>query len=104
MSEKPAGGATRERALAPMLPPWANTVWVSGSYAEPGQLVAVDAAMAPIRPLPLRFPRIGGVNGDGAYLYRFNASSACARNSGVKSMTSSGTRMNVRAYGGGFVG
>ena len=36
-------------------------------------------------------PRIGGVNGDVPTLYRFSTSSACARSSGVKSITSSGT-------------
>src|SRR5438552_5908963 len=47
MSENPFGGATSDRAPTAMLPACANTVCVSGSAADPGQLVAVDATMAP---------------------------------------------------------
>ena len=46
----------------------AKTVCVSGSYAEPGQFVAVPAPMAPRGPFTL--PSIGGVKGDVPTLYR----------------------------------
>jgi len=90
MSENPFGGATSDRAPTAMLPACANTVCVSGSAAEPGQLVAVDATIAPYSG-PAALPTIGGANGDGSYLYFFRRSSACARSSGVKSIKSSGT-------------
>ena len=73
---------------------WAKTTCVSGSPAEPGQLVAVPAPTAPR--MPVRFPSIGGVNGELPTRYRFSTSSACARSSGVKSMTSSGIRRKLR--------
>src|ERR1700694_4572709 len=47
MSENPGGGATSDRDPAPVLPPCTKAVRVSGSYAEPGQFVTVDAPMAP---------------------------------------------------------
>ena len=49
-------------------------------------------------------PSIGGVNGDAPTRYRLIASCACARSSGVKSIRSSGTRIMLREYAGGFVG
>src|SRR5438093_920724 len=67
MSEKPGGGATSDRA-ATRLDACANTVCNSGSYAEPGQFVAVPAPTAPTG--PFRLPRIGGVKGDGPTRYR----------------------------------
>src|SRR5437588_9641691 len=93
MSENPFGGATSDRAPTPMLPAWAKTTWVSGSAADPGQLVAVDATIAPYSG-PAALPIIGGAKGDGSYLYFFSRSSACARSSGVKSIRSSGTSDN----------
>src|SRR5690349_24643099 len=61
ISENPGGGATSERADG-VFPACAKTVCSSGSYAEPGQLVAVPAPIAPR--MPLTSPSTGGVNGD----------------------------------------
>src|SRR5437016_5241733 len=101
MSEKVEGGATSDRA-ATRLDACANTVCVSGSYAEPGQFVAVPAPIAPSG--PFTFPRIGGVNGDVPILYFSRTCNACSRRAGVKSITSSGIFRNCREYAGGFVG
>src|SRR3954451_5849742 len=101
MSENPCGGATSERDVG-ALPACAYTTCCSGSAADPGQLVAVPAPTAPSR--PVTEPRIGGVNGEVPTLYRFSTSSACARSSGVKSITSSGIRRKLRPYAGGLVG
>src|SRR5439155_17683484 len=101
MSEKPGGGATSDRA-ATRLDACANTVCNSGSYAEPGQFVAVPAPTAPTGPFTL--PRIGGVKGEVPTLYFSSTCSACSRSAGVKSITSSGTFRNCREYAGGLVG
>ncbi len=61
MSENPGGGSTSDRADG-VLPACAYTTCVSGSAAEPGQLVAVPAPTAPR--MPLTVPSIGGVNGE----------------------------------------
>src|SRR5262245_32771410 len=52
---------------------------------------------------PLESPRLGGLNIAPKW-YRSVSFIACARSSGVKSIRSSGTLMNCRAYAGGLVG
>src|SRR5688572_19015459 len=103
MSENPFGVSTSDRVDAGTLPACAKTTWSSGSYEMPGQLVAVPGPTAPSRVL-LTLPSTGGLNGDGACLYRFSTSSASCRSAGVKSIRSSGTRKWLRAYGAGLVG
>src|SRR5262249_26480012 len=67
LSENFGGGAVND--LAPgVFPAWAKIVCVSGSYAEPGQFVAVPGPITAIGPLTL--PRIGGVKTDVPTLYR----------------------------------
>src|SRR3989442_9382241 len=98
MSENVWGGATSDLALT-TFPACAKTVWVSGSYADPGQFVAVPAPIAPS--MPLMFPNIGGVKGDVPILYFSRTWRACSRRAGVKSIMSSGLR-NWRGDAGGF--
>ena len=62
MSEKPFGGATSDVAVMFTLFACAITLWVSGSYAAPGQFVppmALPMLIAPSNPFTL--PRIGGL-------------------------------------------
>src|SRR5262249_11321060 len=76
---------------------------VSGSYPAPGQLVPPLAVPNVSAASSWLSPTIGGRN-IGPVLYRATLSFACARNSGVKSIKSSGTLTYCLAYAGGLVG
>src|SRR5262245_36288351 len=81
----------------------ANTVCVSGSYPAPGQLV--PPLVVPIVSAPIGPPTVLAAGGRniGPVLYSWKFFTACARISGVKSISSSIVTA-CRAYAGGLVG
>src|SRR6478735_8851259 len=77
-----------------------NATWVSGSYEPPGQLVPPDERKPPMNPSSLL--TTGGVK-IGPSLYFARLFTACARSSGVKSISAVSVTP-CRSYAGGFVG
>src|SRR5687767_6567863 len=104
MSENSFGGSVSPSDATPALAAGAYTMCVSGSYAPPVQLVPpMPLPMYAVPSQPVDSARLGGLN-IGPNLYRSVSFIACACNSGVKSIRSSGTLICCRAYAGGLVG
>ena len=87
MSEKPSGGGISPIVVRHELHACRYAMFVSGSIEPPGQFVPPAAVpIVSVDSGPSSLLTTGGVN-IGPTLYAFSCCSACARSSGVKSIS-----------------